>query len=92
MTVPGPGSPIKPTRAQKLAQTVHRDQANGFLRCANCGGLVGHPHDVLCYAYANARGHLRHMTDGAWHDSCTFCRRRRVHGGTGLEPDPKCGP
>ena len=29
--------------------------------------------------------HLRyHLTDGAWHDRCRFCRNRRVHGGTGV--------
>jgi hypothetical protein len=31
--------------------------------------------------------HLRHMTDGRWHDNCKWCLRRRVHGGSGLE-DP----
>jgi hypothetical protein len=28
--------------------------------------------------------HLRHMTDGRWHDDCRYCRRRRVEGGTGV--------
>lgn len=30
--------------------------------------------------------HLRdHLTDGNWHDSCPWCRRRRIHGGNGTE-------
>jgi len=31
--------------------------------------------------------HLRHMTDGRWHDGCTYCLRRRVNGGTGVPDD-----
>jgi hypothetical protein len=31
------------------------------------------------------REHLRnHLTDGRWHDSCKWCYRRRVEGGTGV--------
>ncbi|HEV8653163.1 MAG TPA: hypothetical protein VG276_28155 [Actinomycetes bacterium] len=30
--------------------------------------------------------HLRHMTDGRWHDDCRYCRRRREEGGTGVPP------
>ena len=33
------------------------------------------------------REHLRHMTDGLWHDDCKFCLRRRRRGGTGLAPE-----
>jgi hypothetical protein len=29
--------------------------------------------------------HDQHLTDGHWHDNCRWCRRRRVHGGTGTE-------
>ena len=29
--------------------------------------------------------HVRHMTDGHWHDDCRFCLQRREKGGTGLE-------
>ena len=28
--------------------------------------------------------HLRHMTDGHWHDGCWYCLRRRDQGGTGI--------
>lgn len=36
--------------------------------------------------------HLRqHLSDGRWHDGCRWCLRRRVHGGTGLEPCTKQG-
>lgn len=31
--------------------------------------------------------HLRHMTDGRWHDDCQYCRKRRLHGGTGVPDD-----
>lgn len=31
--------------------------------------------------------HLRHMTDGHWHDRCRFCLRRRAKGGTGVLPE-----
>lgn len=74
--VPGP----------ELAATVHRMQANGHLRCVNCGETVGERHGLLCYAYAQARSHLEHMTDGRFHDHCWACKQRRRHGGCGLEP------
>jgi len=32
------------------------------------------------------RDHLFHMTDGRWHDDCTWCLTRRVHGGNGVDP------
>jgi predicted RNA-binding Zn-ribbon protein involved in translation (DUF1610 family) len=38
--------------------------------------------------------HLRtHLTDGRWHDSCYYCRQRRLHGGTGVADHlcPVCG-
>ena len=32
--------------------------------------------------------HLRyHLYDGRWHDDCTYCHHRRVHGGTGIYVD-----
>ncbi|MCW2929936.1 MAG: hypothetical protein JWM19_898 [Actinomycetia bacterium] len=30
------------------------------------------------------RGHLSHMTDGRWHDSCCWCQERAARGGTGI--------
>lgn len=33
--------------------------------------------------------HLRHMTDGTWHDECRFCIYRRRHGGNGIPPKGK---
>lgn len=31
--------------------------------------------------------HLRdHLTDGQWHDSCQYCKRRRRYGGNGVTP------
>lgn len=33
--------------------------------------------------------HIRnHLTDGQWHDSCPYCRHRRVHGGNGIKEAP----
>lgn len=34
----------------------------------------------------DGESHLRHMTDGHWHDRCYWCRIRRVVGGTGFGP------
>ena len=28
--------------------------------------------------------HLHHLTDGRWHDDCTYCFARRVQGGNGV--------
>ena len=34
--------------------------------------------------------HLRsHLTDGAWHDGCYWCLRRRLYGGTGVQSWPQ---
>ena len=33
--------------------------------------------------------HLRHMTDGWWHDDCRWCLNRRVHGGNGIPPEER---
>jgi len=33
--------------------------------------------------------HLRHMTDGRWHDECRYCLKRRREGGTGVGPDDR---
>jgi hypothetical protein len=33
---------------------------------------------------ADQAEHLRHMTDGHWHDRCPYCVARRSEGGTGL--------
>jgi hypothetical protein len=30
------------------------------------------------------REHLRHTTDGHWHDNCPMCLYRREHSGTGI--------
>ena len=35
-------------------------------------------------AVAEDKKHLKHMTNGRWHDDCLACLRRRVKGGTGL--------
>ena len=31
--------------------------------------------------------HLNHMTDGRWHDDCSYCLWRREKGGTGVPDD-----
>jgi hypothetical protein len=40
-------------------------------------------------AGARRTEHMSHLTDGKWHDECSYCLRRRVHGGTGLEASPE---
>jgi hypothetical protein len=64
---------------------VQPSQANILRGCANCGEPIGGRHGPSCYEVAKARQHCRdHLTDGRWHDECSYCLRRRVHGGTGI--------
>lgn len=72
---------------------VQPEQANVVRGCANCGAAIGEIHGVACYEAAKARQHIaEHLTDGHWHDNCTYCQHRRRHGGDGLSADLAATP
>lgn len=53
------------------------------------GQTFGDPADAAERAATAAalQRHLsQHLTDGRWHDGCSYCLQRRSKGGTGVDP------
>lgn len=73
---------MRQTEYMPVAWEIHR--ANGHPRGYE-GPCWGPTQDEVTQAKSEVTEHLRHMTDGYWHDDCRWCLRRRRHGGTGLE-------